>query len=159
GDLVAGGRVVVHDIGNVLQGSEQHLRRLGVLRDCVGTHSVHDFPAVAAGDLFPTLRAVEDNVPVRVLFGADARERLDHERGIDTASFELCARHGKVRIHGNDVFAEIDALGVGIDLRYLELRSAHVDGQLFALEIGQGLDLLVLGEDHKVSEREAGADD
>ena len=46
-----------------------------------------------------------------------------------------------------------------VDLRDLELRAAHVDGKLLALEIGQRLDLVVLGEDDEIGEREAGADD
>src|SRR4029079_12704710 len=33
GDLVAGSRVLVHDVGNILQRRDQHLRCLRVLRD------------------------------------------------------------------------------------------------------------------------------
>ena len=84
---------------------------------------------------------------------AAARQRFANE------TLKLRARNGEVRVHGDDVLAEVDALGVGVDLRHLELRATHVDGELFALEIGERLDLVVPGEDHEVGEREPGGDD
>ena len=146
-------------LGDILQRGQHHLRRVRNARDRLRAHGGHQLPAIDAGDLLPSLRAVEDDAPVRILPGDDAGQRLDHQRGIDPAGLQLCARDGKVRIDHRDVLAEIHALGVGIDPHDLELRAAHVDRQLLALEVGQRLDRRVLGEDHEVGQREARSDD
>ena len=41
-------------------------------------------------------------------------------------------------------------LAIGIHLDDLELRTAHIGGKLLAFEIGERLDLVVLGEDHEI---------
>ena len=80
-------------------------------------------------------------MPVGVLLGDDAGQRLDHQRGVDAVGLELRARDGEIGVDHGDVLAEIDALGGAVHLSDLELRAAHVDGELLALEIGERLDV------------------
>ena len=94
-----------------------------------------------------------------MLLAADACQRFDYQGRIDASGLELRAGDTKIGVDDGDVLAEVDALGIGVDFDHLELRSAHVDRQLLALEIGERLDRFVLGEDHQIGEREAGADD
>jgi hypothetical protein len=107
----------------------------------------------------PPLRAVEDDLPARILPQRNAGQRLDHQRGIDAIGFELRARNREVRIDHGDVLAEFDAFGVGVNLDHLELRPAHIGGKLFALEIGERFDVGVSGEDDEIGKREACAED
>ena len=107
----------------------------------------------------------QPSAPLKIIFQLgfclhdDAGQRLDHQRGLDAVGLELRAGDGEVGVDDGDVLAELDALGVGVDLEHLKLRAAHVGGELLALEIGERLDLVVLGEDHEVGKREAGAED
>ena len=149
----------LHELGDVLQRRDQHFWSVWIFRDRVGAHRRHDFPAVLSGNFLPALRAVENHFPVRILLEDDACQRLDHQCGVDAVSLELRASDCEIGVDHDDVLAEVDALGGQVHLGNLELRSAHVDGELLALKIGQRLDLVVLGEDDEVGERESGADD
>src|ERR1019366_4311632 len=115
--------------------------------DGVGAHGRHDLPAGFSGDFLPAPRAVENNVPVPGLLGADARHRVGHQGGVDASGLQLRTGDAEIGVDDGDVLAEVDALGDGVDLDHLKLRAAHVDRQLLALEIGQRLDGGVFGED------------
>jgi len=69
----------------------------------------------------------------------------------------LRARDGEIGVDDGDVFDQVEALAAAYIFTTLELRTAHIGGELLALEIGQRLDRRVLGENHQVGEREAGA--
>ena len=94
----------------------------------------------------------------RILPQRNAGQRLDHQRRIDAVGLELRARNGEVGIDHGDALAELDALGIGVNLDHLELRSAHVGGKLLALEIGERFDVGVLGEDDEIGKGEPGAE-
>jgi len=144
---------------HVLQGREQHLGSFGKPGDRLCAQRGHDFPALLTGDFFPPLRAVENDPPARILSQRDAGERLDHQRRLDAVGLKLGARDGEVGVDHGDVLAEIDAFGVGVNLDHLELRSPHVGGKLFTLEIGERFDVRVFGEDDEIGERKTGAED
>src|ERR1700730_3176284 len=158
-DLVAGFGLVVHDVTPVVQGREQHLGRIRHALDQIGAHRRHDLPAILAGDLPPALRAVEDDLPGWILSRDDAGERLDDERRLDPVCLQLRARDREVGVDDGDILAEVDALGDGIYLDHLKLRSAHVGGELLAFEVSERLDLVVLGEDQQIGECERSAED
>src|SRR5262245_61661637 len=79
-DLVGGLGLLVQHLRDVLQRREQHLGRRRHTLDRIGADRGHDLPTVAAGDLLPSLRAVEDDLPARVLLHDDAGQRLDDQR-------------------------------------------------------------------------------
>src|SRR5262249_23633616 len=56
------------------------------------------------------------------------------------------------------VLAELDALGIGVNLDHLELRPAHIGGKLLALEVGERFDVGVLGEHDEIGKGEPGAE-
>src|ERR1041385_8385448 len=159
GDLVGRLGFGLEHFRDVLQRSDQHPGRVRRALDGLGAHCGNKLPAVDAGHLAPALGAVEDHPPVRVLLQDDAGERLDHQRSVDPAGLELGARHREVGVDGDDVLAEIDAFRVQDHAHDLELRAAHVDGELLALEVGERLDRRILGEDHEVAQREARGED
>ncbi len=81
-------------------------------------------------------------------------------RAASTRSASSCARAtAKLALTTVMSLPSSIPLAMAYILMHLELRTAHVGGKLLALEIGERLDLVVLGEDHEIGEREGGAED
>src|SRR4051812_26895034 len=76
GDLVGHVRFGVKHLRDILQRRQHHLRRIGNALDRFRTHGGDELPAVDAGHFLPSLGAVENDAPVRILLGDDARQRL-----------------------------------------------------------------------------------
>src|SRR6185436_16589686 len=158
GNLVGRVSLVVKNIRHVLQRREQHLGAGWYALDRIRAHRRHDLPPILAGDFLPANRAVEDDLPTRILLQNDAGEWLDNQRALATLGLQLRARDGEVGVDHGDILAELDALRVGIDLDHLKLRSPHVGRELLAFEVGERLDVGVPGKDDEIGKRKAGAE-
>ena len=135
-------------------------RRASVRReraDRIGRHRRHDLPAVLAGDLLPAHGAVEDDRPIRILglMMMLASGSMTSAASTRPAS-SWGARNGEVGADRDDVLAEIEPLGGGVDLDHLILRRPGCRSRAVpAPEVGERPDLVVLGEDQKIGEANA----
>jgi len=147
----------VQNIGDVLQRASSIFgpfgMRLIASARIAGTISQPSVPVIPSAS-----GTVEDYLPARILLG-DMLANVRSQRRLDAAGFKLRARDGEIGVDDGDVFDQVEALGRRTSSPP-GTRTAHKkSGRVACPEIGQRLDRRVLGENHQVGEREAGAED